>query len=301
MNLEGYEPGPIELEKLPIEDRWILSRLAATTSAVTQHLESFRFSDVARTIYDFTWSEFCDWYVEMSKGRLKDAAGRVTAQRVLIGVLDAILRLVQPVMPFVAESVWQALAEFAPSRGLPTPQVAAKSVCIATWPEFPATWRDEQAESRFARMQELVRAVREIRNRYSVDPRTPLETHVRCSADVAGELQPLGAFIRQLAGIGSLAIGPDVGKPAQPVSAVLADFEVAVSLAGLIDVSKEIERLKKQIAEKQKHLAGMRGKLANESFVARAPADVVQQQREQVAETESQIGALEANLRDLQT
>jgi valyl-tRNA synthetase len=306
MNLEGYEAGPIEIEKLPIEDRWILSRLAATTSAVTQHLEAFRFSDVARTIYDFTWSEFCDWYVEMSKSRLKGEPGasapgeRVFTQRVLIGVLDAILRLVQPVMPFVAESVWQALAEFAPKRGLPTPSAAAKSVCIAPWPVFPESWRDENAESRFARMQELVRAVREIRNRYSVDPRTPLETHVRCSVDVAGELQPLGAFIRQLAGIGSLAIGPDVGKPAQPVSAVLADLEVAVSLAGLIDVPKEIERLKKQIAEKQKHLAGMRGKLANESFVARAPADVVQQQREQVTETEAQIRALESNLRDLQ-
>src|SRR5205823_13589723 len=115
MNLDGYTPGPIEVEKLPVEDRWILSRLATTAAAVTEQLEGFRYSDVARTIYEFIWSEFCDWYVEMSKSRLKGEPGasatgdRTTAQRVLIGVLDAILRLVQPVLPFVAESVWQAL------------------------------------------------------------------------------------------------------------------------------------------------------------------------------------------------
>src|SRR5439155_14347916 len=114
--------------ELPIEDRWILSRLATTTSAVTEQLGAYRFSEAARTIYDFTWSEFCDWYVEMSKGRLKDGAGRAMAQRVLVGVLDAILRLVQPIMSFVAESIWQALGEAAVVRGLPAPASAARSM-----------------------------------------------------------------------------------------------------------------------------------------------------------------------------
>jgi valyl-tRNA synthetase len=299
MNLEGYEPGPIEIEKLPIEDRWILSRLAATASSLTEQLEAFRFSDVARTIYDFTWSEFCDWYVEMSKGRLKDPAGRVVAQRVLIGVLDAILRLVQPVTPFVAESVWQALNETAPTRGFPEPSLAAKSVCIASWPDYPSAWRDEAVETRFARVQDLVRSIREIRARYSVDPKTLLDVHVRCSDQIAGELQPLEAFVRQLAGIGTLEIGPTAAKPPQSASAVHADFEASVSLAGLIDVEKEKARLTKQLAEKRKHLQGMHAKLANEGFMSRAPTEVVQQHREQMAETEAQLRALESNLREL--
>src|SRR5205085_5864809 len=126
MNLEGYEPGAILVEELPLEDRWILSRLATTTVAVTEQLENFRFSEAARTIYDFTWSEFCDWYVEMSKGRLRDPAGRALVQRVLVGVLDAVLRLTHPIMPFVAESVWQALADAAFERGLPGPEPAAE-------------------------------------------------------------------------------------------------------------------------------------------------------------------------------
>ena len=136
---------------------------------------------MARAIYDFTWSEFCDWYVEMAKGRLKERrTARPLVQRMLVGVLDGILRLVQPVMPFVAESIWQALNEAAFERGLPAPEPAAESVVIAPWPEYPASWHDAGIERRFARMQEVVRTVREVRNRYSVDPKTPLHVFVRC-------------------------------------------------------------------------------------------------------------------------
>src|SRR5687767_6169477 len=160
MNLDGSTPGPVDVASLPVEDRWILSRLATTTATITEQLEGYHFADVARTLYDFTWSEFCDWYVEMSKGRLKDPAGRAVAQRVLVGVLDAIIRLIQPVMPFLAESVWQALAKVAPERGLPEPHGAAESVMIAAWPHCPETWRDPATEVRIGRMQDLVRSVR---------------------------------------------------------------------------------------------------------------------------------------------
>jgi valyl-tRNA synthetase len=178
LNLEGYTPAAVRLDELPLEDRWVLSRLTTTTAAVTAQLEGYRFSEAARTIYDFTWSEFCDWYVEMSKGRLRDEAGRAVVQRVLVGVLDGILRLVQPIMPFVAESIWQALAEAAPVRSLPVPEPARESVVIAPWPSFPEGWQDQAMETRFGRMQELVRAVREVRNRYTVDPKTSLDVAV---------------------------------------------------------------------------------------------------------------------------
>jgi valyl-tRNA synthetase len=116
LNLDGYTPGEVNADQLPIEDRWILSRLTTTTRAVTEQLEGYRFSEAVRTIYDFTWSEFCDWYVEMSKGRLRDPEARLLAQRVLVKVLDGIVRLVHPFMPFVTESIWQALGEAAGSR-----------------------------------------------------------------------------------------------------------------------------------------------------------------------------------------
>src|SRR5262245_27493829 len=299
MNLDGYRPEAIRVEQLPIEDRWILSRLQATTKAVTAHLEAYHFSDVARTVYEFFWSEFCDWYLEMSKGRLKDEASRPLAQRVLAGTLDAILRLVHPVMPFVTESIWQALNEAAFERGLPAPDPSADSVMIASWPNFPKSWHDEGMEQRIARMQELIRGVREIRNNFMVDEKKPLDVAVRCPAEIASDFDALKPFISSLAGVGSLSCGPDTAKPPQAASKVMGGFNLYVSLAGLIDRNKEEARLQKQLAEKRKALEAKKAKLANEGFIARAPAEVVQQEREAVAELEKQIAALEENLRDL--
>src|SRR5438105_1278348 len=175
----------------------------------------------------------------MSKGRLRDPAGRPVAQRVLVGVLDAILRLVQPIMPFVAESIWQALADAAFERGLPSPDPAAESVVIAPWPSFPADWKDAAMETRMARMQELVRGVREVRNRYQVDPKAPLDVFVRCGDAVTADFQALKPFITLLAGVGRLECGPNTAKPKQSATQVHPDFEAYVSLEGLIDVAAE--------------------------------------------------------------
>ncbi len=300
MNLEGYTPDEVNMDELPLEDRWILSRLASTAGAITDQLEAFRFSEAARSIYEFTWSEFCDWYVEMSKGRLKDEATQSVAQRVFIAVLDGILRLVQPVMPFLAESLWQALGEVAPRRGLPAPVDAAKSVCIAPWPAYPESWRDPAMESRLSRMQELIRLVREMRNRYlSKDPRMALDIAVRCSEEVAEDFRLLGSFISQLAMVGKMACGPAVTKPKQAATQVHADFELYVSLAGLIDVPSEMARLEKQKAEKEKALTVAKGKLSSPRFVEGAKPEVVQQVRDQVADLENQLRIIEETLRDL--
>ncbi|VTR96513.1 valyl-trna synthetase : Valine--tRNA ligase OS=Planctomyces limnophilus (strain ATCC 43296 / DSM 3776 / IFAM 1008 / 290) GN=valS PE=3 SV=1: tRNA-synt_1: Anticodon_1: Val_tRNA-synt_C [Gemmata massiliana] len=301
MNLEGYTPGPVKLDELPTEDKWLLSRLATTTKAVTAALEGYHFSDVARLLYDFVWSEFCDWYIEMSKGRLKDATARPLAQRVLAGVLDGILRLVQPVMPFVAESLWQALNEAAPERGLPAPAKAEESVCIAHWPSYPELWISAEVEARFARMQDLVKSVREVRNRYQVDDKTRLDVSVKCSETVAADFNALAAFIGPLAGIATLTAGPTASKPKQAGGIVRPEFEAYVSLAGLIDVAAEIKRLEKQIGDKRKSLDGTKAKLSNEKFVAGAPPEVVQQQRDLVTDVEKQIAAMEENLKDLQS
>ena len=301
MNLEGYAPGAVKLDELPTEDKWLLSRLATTTKAVTSALEGYHFSDVARLLYDFVWSEFCDWYIEMSKGRLKDATARPLAQRVLAGVLDGILRLVQPVMPFVAESLWQALNEAAPERGLPAPAKAEESVCIAKWPSYPDAWVSAEVEARFARMQDLVKSVREVRNRYQVDDKTRLDVSVKCSETVAADFNALATFIGPLAGIATLTAGPTASKPKQAGGIVRPEFEAYVSLAGLIDVAAEIKRLEKQIGDKRKSLDGTKAKLANEKFVAGAPPEVVQQQRDLVTDVEKQIAAMEENLKDLQS
>lgn len=299
MNLDGYTPGILNRAELPLEDRWILSRLATTAKSVTESLVGYHFSEVARTIYDFSWSEFCDWYIEMSKGRLKDPAGRASVQRVLVGVLDGILRLAHPVMPFVTESIWQALNEAAFERGLPNPDPSAESVMIASWPTLPEAWQDPAMETRIARMQELVRIVREIRNNYKVEPKTQIDIAVRSSETVAADFRSLSTFIGLLAGVAKLECGPDVKKPPQSATNVNPEFETYVSLKGLIDPAEEVKRLEKQLAEKTKQLDGTQKKLGNADFVKRAPKEVVELQQQLVVDLQQQIKIIEETIREL--
>jgi valyl-tRNA synthetase len=293
--LAASGPQPLAERVDHLEDRWIISRLATTAKAVTTALESYKFADVAKLTYEFAWSEFCDWYIEMSKARRSDPA----CQRVLVGVLDGILRLVHPVMPFVAESLWEALGEVAPTRGFPTPKKAEEAVCIAAWPSYPDSLIDASTETAIARMQEVIRGVRELRNRYSLD-KTPLTLAVKCSDAVAKELTPLAPFITQLGGLTGFECGPSVSKPKQAGSIVTADFEAYIPLAGLIDPAAEAKRIEKQIADIRKQLDGMAKKLGEEKYVRNAPPEVVAETREKAAELEKQAAVLTGNLKDLQ-
>lgn len=202
MNLDGYSAAAVDLKTLPVEDRWILSRLATTAKAVTAALEGYKFSEVARLVYDFAWNEFCDWYIEMSKSRRTDPV----CQRVLVGVVDGIVRLIHPVMPFLAESLWHALNAAAPNRGVLKAEAASESVAVAPWPDDLDSLIDDTTEGSIARMQELVRGVREIRNRYILD-KTPLELSVKCGEGVAADLNALASFVKQLGGLTSFTCG----------------------------------------------------------------------------------------------
>jgi len=207
---------------------------------------------------------------------------------------------VQPVMPFVAESLWQALNEAAPSRGLPTPAKATESVCIAKWPDYPTEWVSGEVEARFARMQDLVRVVREVRNRYQVDSQQRVTVVAKCSQAVAMGFADLSPFIGPLARIDSLEVGPVVDKPKQSATIVRPDFEAYVGLAGLIDPAAELKRGEKQLTDLRKQLAGITAKLGNESYRKNAPAEVVKETEDKAAEIESQIRVLEQTLKDLQ-
>jgi valyl-tRNA synthetase len=199
----------------------------------------------------------------------------------------------------VSESLWQALNEAAPERGLPSPSQSADSVMIAAWPKFPAEWQNAAVEARIGRMQELVRGIREIRNQYMVDDRTRVDVFVRCSDELASDFRALQPFIAQLASVGNLTCGPTTAKPPQAASKVLSGLDLYVSLAGLIDVAKEKTRLEKQLGDKRKQRDGKTAKLSNESFLIRAPAEVVQQEREAVAALDREIATIEANLHEL--
>jgi valyl-tRNA synthetase len=246
LNLDGFDPGRVADDELLVEDSWVLSRLSTVTQRVTDALDEYRFADAARTLYDFAWDEFCSFYVEMVKGRLQDARERVTAQRVLAHTLDALLRLLHPMIPFLTEDVWQRLGQVAPERGIDAVAEAAESIMRAPWPEVDLARQDAEIEAQFARFQEVLRAVRDIRARQGVPPKTTISFSVRCEAEVAELLNPMEPYFASMANARAVAFGPEVAAPPLSAHVTLSGMDVYVDLAELIDVPAEIARKKQE-------------------------------------------------------
>jgi valyl-tRNA synthetase len=298
-NLGDYQPIRVDVASLPFEDRWILGELSDVARKVTEHLEAFRFSDVARSLYDFTWGQFCDWYVEMVKLRLRAPEARPQAQGVLATVLDGILRLLHPVAPFVTEHLWQALGQCCPRRGLPVPETAAESVMVAPWPVYPDTWLDLERRRQMEQLQGLIRAVRNLKTLFQIELKQPVDACVRTDSPLVQLFRANAHLIQALAGVGELVVGTEVQRPPQAAAEVAPAWELYVPLQGLIDRDKEVRRLEKRREELRRLVQSIHRKLMNEDFLTKAPADVVERERERVAELTEQLNSLEAFLNDL--
>jgi valyl-tRNA synthetase len=299
MNLEGYTPGAVNEAELPIEDRWILSRLATVTAGVTESLDTYKYSEAARLLYDFAWDEFCSFYVEMAKSRFDDAKQRPLAQRVIVHTLDTLLRLLHPLIPFITEDVWQLLGETAPERGLRKSAKASESIMIAAWPTVNAAHRNAEIEARFARFQEVLRALREIRSRQNIPPKTPIRFTLRSNDETAELLQPMAPYFESMAGATATAWGPNVAEPTTCAKIAAGGAEVAVDMTGLIDVQAEIQRNEKELERVRGSITGKERQLSNENFTSRAPAAVVDAERKALEELRERVGSLEKTLATL--
>ncbi len=297
MNLEGITAEPIRPEDLAVEDRWILSRLSKVTQETTADLENYRFAEATRRLRDFTWYEVCDWYLEFLKNRLQEPSTRPVAQRLLAGTLDALCRLLHPVVPFLTESIWQALNAVAPSRGLLAPEPAAESVCIAPWPIYPETWIDLEAEAVVAQWQEKVAAIRNLKAERNVPNSTKIQPVIVASEPTLSTLRLGEPFIRALTNASEVTIISEFAKPDEFASVVLGDAEIVLPLEGLVDKEAEQARHRKAIAGIDKQLGGIDAKLNNEGFLAKAPADVIATLKSKRAELVAQRSALEALLK----
>ncbi|QDU80310.1 Valine--tRNA ligase [Polystyrenella longa] len=293
MNLEGYTPGEVSESDLQLEDRWILSRLSKTTAELTELLGRYQFDAATRTLRDFTWNEFCDWYLEMIKPRLRDEKLKPVAQRVLVGVLDSLIRLLQPFTPFICEELWQRLAEIAPERGLLKVEPAEKSVMQAAWPEFPTEWIDTQLESRFVRLQEVIVAIRNVRAIYNIPPSTELTLLMRCEDLVASDMQNVSEQFKNLARAVLEGAGTNVERPPASASFALDDADGFIPLEGIVDLQGELKRQQKEADNLRGVITGIEKKLENKNFVERAPEDVVANVRETLATRQKQLASIE--------
>lgn len=299
LNLEGYTQGDVSDDQLRLEDRWILSRLSGMAEEIDTCLGRYQLDAATRAIRDFTWNEFCDWYLEMIKPRLRDDDDRPVAQRVLVTVLDNLLRLLHPFAPFITEELWSRLAELAPQRGLPSPNDAEEAVIIAAWPQPSQDWQDPELEKRFERLQELIVSVRNIRGLYRISPKEPLRLHLRCADDVASDVQNVASQFDNLAKTVLEAAGATIERPPGSANFSLGDVDGYVPLEGVIDRDAELARQQKEAEKLRGHITGTEKKLGNENFVNNAPADVVQGVRDTLANLKSQLESVERIVADL--
>ena len=293
---EGVEYG--------FEDRWILSRLTETVERITGLLEEFTFNEITTTLYAFVWNEFCDWYLEMIKPRLRpeaDADVRLFAQRCLAFTLDQILRLLHPIMPFVTEEIWHRLNSFLPARGLPgAEQVqAAESIMIASWPEANPDLKDPESETEMAQFQKIVRGVRNIRRKLDLPERKQLDVLTKVTDQEKVEaMQSHIQLLQRLALVREVEIGTDIKKPETAASEVIDDIEVYVPLT-TEELEGEQKRLNAKLSQVLKQVDSIKQKLSNPNFVEKAPQQVVDRERARLTEFEEQYERLKRNVTDL--
>jgi valyl-tRNA synthetase len=277
-------------------DRWRLSRLARLTSELAEGREGYDFGVIARALYGFFWNEFCDWYIEFSKGQL--AAGgveRIAAQRNLVFVLDTALRLLHPIMPFLTEQIWLSLP-----HGDERP-----SLMVAAWPEAAdlADHVNVDAERAVDALCAVVGAVRGARARYGISPKEPLSVVVRTTgADAVVDAAALLAAAPQVESMARTArfeVSPEATKPAQSSVSIAASLEIYVVLEGLVDFDAERARLDKEREKKAADLERLEKKLANEGFLSKADSAVVEKTRASAAELTAAIAQIDQQLADL--
>ncbi|MCY0869018.1 MAG: valine--tRNA ligase [Firmicutes bacterium] len=290
-NTAGAKPDDLPARgarQLP--DRYILQRLSEAAQSVTAHLKAYEFGEAGMAVYEFIWGELCDWYIEFAKVSLygdDDAAARTT-RSVLLFVFDRALRLLHPFMPFATEAIWQAL----PHDG--------ETITLADWPESSQEWEDAEAIADMHVVMDVIRAVRATRNEMQVPLSRPVELLICPESERLSAVRAMAAHITRLCNPGRLVIAPDLEPPALRVSHVLAGAQVYLPLAGLVDRKAEQERLNKELRELDGEVERLDRKLANAEFVAKAPAAVVQGERDKRSGYEDRRMRVRAELAQLQ-
>ena len=282
LNMEGFEKMEIDETKLAVEDRWIMSRLAKSVTAVESSIDVYDFPTASKTIYSFFWNEFCDWYIESIKPRLnRGAEDRAVAQNVLIKILDASLRMLHPFMPYITEEIWQRLPG---SEGL---------LISSEWPDFDESDFDDASEDEFSRIMEIVRGIRNVKAEMNIPPSS--KTDVYClGREIDSEVLKLVSHLSN-----SNEIGRRDEKTSGSVSAWADNENTLYVVLGEIDTEAEIQRLQGKLEKERNDLTRTKSKLENKSFVDNAPEEVVNENRERLSISQDNILRIEKIIEDL--
>ena len=293
MNLDGMTCEDVKLEEatLNVADQWILGRLNETIEAINYNADKFEFGEVGRHLYNFIWEDFCNWYIEMAKLPLQgeDEEAKRSTRMVLTYVLESIVKLLHPFMPFVTEEIYQMI-----TRG--------NTACaVAAWPVVKPEYNNEKAINNFTLLMDIIRSVRNIRA--EVD--APMSKQIRIfinakSEEVLENLSTNQAYLKRFCNPSELVIEKDLTVEEETMTAVVTGADIFLPTEGLIDVSAEIERLNNELKKLAAEVKRGESKLANEKFVAKAPAHLVEEERNKLADYKEKYATVEARLTQLQ-
>ena len=290
MNIGDAEVGEIDIAKLDIADKWLLNRLNTIIREITANMDGFDLNLAAQKIYDFVWTEFCDWYIELAKPRMNgdDEEQKANVRAILCRALTDSLKLLHPFMPFITEELYLNLPN------------SEETIMRSAWPTAQAEWDFPEEAETMEEVMDLIRATRNIRAEMSVAPSRKLSMTLVTHGAKAEALEASIPYIMKLAGAEHVAIQQDkTGIPENAVSAVAQAAEAFIPLSDLIDVDKERERLNKEAAKVRADIERSSGKLNNAGFVAKAPEKVIAEERKKLAAAEDMLGKLEARLEQL--
>jgi valyl-tRNA synthetase len=295
MNTEGHDCG-IDPDAVPdmspdglrfsFADRWIVSRLQRTEAEVEQHFADYRFDLLARAIYEFVWDEFCDWYLELAKVQIQNGTpeeARAT-RRTLVRVLETVLRLAHPLIPFITEELWQAVAPLAHRK-------THESIMLAAYPKADPLKFNEASEAKVQQLKDIAYACRNLRGEMGISPAQKVPLIASGDTEV---LQRCARYLKALAKLSEVQIVEQMPEDANAPIAVVGEIRLMLKIE--IDVAAETERLAKEIARLEGEIVKATAKLANESFVARAPAQVVEQEKKRLADFSATVEKLKPQL-----
>jgi len=280
-----------------LADRWILTRLQQVAQNVESHIKTYRFDLVARDLYEFVWNDYCDWYIELSKPVLYSdnftLEAKQAARHTLINVLESILRLLHPIMPFITEELWQRVAVVAGVEG--------ETIMRCRYPQADDTLVDAEAQDELEWVKAFIMGVRQIRSEMNIKPGKPLPVLCQHGSDLDRQRIELNrALLQSLAKLDSITwLDADAQAP-QAATSLVGDMQQLIPLAGLIDKAAECARLQKNIDKLEQDGARLGAKLGNENFVARAPKEVVDKEKEKLADNESALASLRAQLQRIE-
>ncbi|GFH40627.1 valine--tRNA ligase [Pseudolactococcus insecticola] len=275
-----------------VTDRWILTKLNETVENVTKNFDKFEFGEAGRSLYNFIWEDFANWYVELTKEVLygEDAAEKDVTRSVLVYVLDQILRLLHPIMPFVTEEISENLG------------LIEGSIVVASYPEVREAFTDEAAVRGVEVLKDIIKSVRNIRAEVNTAPSKAVPILIKTeNAEIEAFLKENTNYLTRFTNPETLEISANISAPAQAMTAILSNVELYLPLAGLINISDEVARLTKELAKWQKELDMVSRKLSNEKFVANAKAEVVEKEKAKQADYQAKYDTTQARIKELES